>query len=189
MRLGRAEVTPGFLLLLAWANYLDRQLLLPMILTACVCHELGHYTVIRLLGNNIKGICLSAIGASIPLVEPFGYISEILASAAGPGVNLLLARIFSVSEVGTIFAGINLVLAGFNLLPIGSLDGGRIFNCSMSLLLGPYHADRIKFYLDRILGLMLISAAVILFLRWGNPTLLLGALWLNLSVFSEKCRN
>ena len=42
MRLGRVEVTGGFLLLAAWLNYLDRSLLVPAALTACALHELGH---------------------------------------------------------------------------------------------------------------------------------------------------
>lgn len=42
IRLGRIEMTGGFLLLLAWLNYLDREFLLPMALAACGAHELGH---------------------------------------------------------------------------------------------------------------------------------------------------
>ena len=38
MRLGRVEVTGGFLRLLAWLNYLDRSFLLPMDLAACAAH-------------------------------------------------------------------------------------------------------------------------------------------------------
>ena len=35
MRLGRVEVTGGFLLLTAWLNYLDRQGVVPLALLAC----------------------------------------------------------------------------------------------------------------------------------------------------------
>ena len=45
MRLGRVEVTGGFLLLTAWLNYLDRQGVVPLALLACaraaVCLPLG----------------------------------------------------------------------------------------------------------------------------------------------------
>ena len=43
MRLGRVEVTGGFLLLTAWLNYLDRQGVVPLALLACALHELGHW--------------------------------------------------------------------------------------------------------------------------------------------------
>ena len=54
MRIGRVEVTGGFLLLLAWLNYLDRSFLVPMAVLACMAHELGHFFVIRALNGNIK---------------------------------------------------------------------------------------------------------------------------------------
>ena len=34
MKLGRVEVTVGFLMMLAWLNYLDRSFFIPMALTA-----------------------------------------------------------------------------------------------------------------------------------------------------------
>ena len=72
MRLGRVEVTGGFLLLAAWLNYLDRSLLVPAALTACALHELGHILVIRLLGGNIKGVRLTAVGAELVLARLLG---------------------------------------------------------------------------------------------------------------------
>lgn len=47
MRLGRVEVTGGFLLLTAWLNYLDRQGVVPLALLACALHELGHWAASR----------------------------------------------------------------------------------------------------------------------------------------------
>ena len=41
MRLGRVEVTGGFLLLTAWLNYLDRQGVVPLALLVCALHELS----------------------------------------------------------------------------------------------------------------------------------------------------
>ena len=46
---GRVEATGGFLLLVAWLNYLDRSLLVPLALCACAVHELGHCAALHLL--------------------------------------------------------------------------------------------------------------------------------------------
>ena len=43
IRLGRVEATGGFLLLVAWLNYIDPSCLVPMAMLACAVHELGHY--------------------------------------------------------------------------------------------------------------------------------------------------
>ena len=117
MRLGRVEVTGGFLLLAAWLNYLDRSLLVPAALTACALHELGHILVIRLLGGNIKGVRLTAVGAELVLARPLGYWQEGLSALAGPGTNLVLALAFCGTAGGLTFAGLNLELELFKLLP------------------------------------------------------------------------
>lgn len=125
MRLGRIEATGGFFLLAAWLNYLDRQHLVPLAAAACLLHELGHYAAIRLLGGDIKLIRLTAVGAEMVLSGPLDYWREGAAALSGPLVNLLLASFFCRVEGGALFAGLNLALGCFNLLPVGRLDGGR----------------------------------------------------------------
>lgn len=175
---GRAEVTSGFLLLLAWLNYLDRSLLVPLALCACAAHELGHIFVIRLLGGRIKGIRLTSIGAELILARPLSYWQEGLSALAGPGTNLLLALTFCRIRSGLTFAGLNLALAAFNLLPVGRLDGGRALHCTLALLAGPGPADQAGRWLDVLCTAAALAAGLFLAVFWGNFSLLLVAFWL-----------
>lgn len=178
MRLDRVEVTGGFFLLLAWLNYLDRSLLVPIALTACAAHELGHIAIIRLLGGKIKLIHLTAVGAELVLDSPMNYWQEGAAALAGPGVNLLLALGCCGFQRGLTFAGLNLALALFNLLPVGRLDGGRALHCTLSLLAGPELADRIRAHLDRLCTVGMLIIGLLLIFERGNITLMMVALWL-----------
>ena len=153
---GRVEVTGGFLLLVAWLNYLDRSLLVPLALIACGIHELGHIFVIRLMGGAIKGIRLTAVGAELILSRPLGYWQEGLSALAGPGANLLLG--------------------GFNLLPVPALDGGRALHLTVSWLADPLTADRLCRTVGLMCALLLTGAALALMVFChGGLFLLLGA--------------
>ena len=123
MRLGRVEVTGGFLLLTAWLNYLDRQGVVPLALLACALHELGHWAALRALGARVRRVRLTAVGAEMEVDRTLSYGGELLAALAGPGANLALALAFSPLTGGGLFAGLNLALACFNLLPVGQMDG------------------------------------------------------------------
>ena len=138
---GRVEVTGGFLLLVAWLNYLDRSFVVPLALAACGVHELGHIFVIRRMGGAIRGMRLTAVGAELILSRPLGYWQEGLSALAGPGANLLLALICCNGKGWLTFAGLNLALALFNLLPVGRLDGGQALRCTLALLAGPEPAE------------------------------------------------
>lgn len=178
IRFGRVEITGGCLLLLAWLNYLDRDFLLPMALAACGAHELGHLAAVRLLGGDVKQINLTVVGAELVLDRALGYWQEGASALAGPGANLLLALTCCNLEGWRAFAGLNLALALFNLLPAGRLDGGRALYCTLALLAGQDWSARICGWLDcactaAILGLGLLAAGCC-----GNITLLLVALWL-----------
>lgn len=175
---GRVEVTGGFLLLVAWLNYLDRSLLVPLALCACALHELGHIFMIRLLGGSIKGIRLTSIGAELVLARPLGYWQEGLSALAGPGTNLLLALASCNFRGGVTFAGLNLALAAFNLLPVGRLDGGRALRCTLALLAGPGPADRAGLWLDALSTAGALAAGLFLAVSGGNFSLLLVAFWL-----------
>ena len=178
IRLGRVEITGGCLLLLAWLNYLDRELLLPMALVSCGAHELGHVAAIRLLGGNIKQLRLTAVGAELVLDRTLGYWPEGVSALAGPGVNLLLALLCCQFSWGLSFAGLNLVLALFNLLPIGRLDGGRALYCTLALLAGPGLAAGARGWLDLLCTAAALAAGLALAAVWGNVTLLLAGLWM-----------
>lgn len=178
MGLVHVEVTGGFLLLLAWLNYLDRSMLVPMAVIACTVHEISHASVIHLLGGSIRGIRLTAIGAEMVLEHPMGYWQEGLSALAGPGANLLLALACCCVERGFTFAGLNLALALFNLLPVGRLDGGRALRCTLALLTGPDASDKLMFCLDGLCTAAALGTGLALALIKGNITLLLVSLWL-----------
>ena len=184
LSLGPLRLTPGFLLGAALLLLLeDGYSLLCLFLAAGLCHELGHCLAARLLGLEIRGLRLSALGAEleIPRAVSCSYPRELAVLAAGPLANLaltLLCRDLPWSWAGT-FAGANLLLACFNLLPVPPLDGGQMLRTLAEGFLpqpaGTYLADGLA-GLTRALAL---AFGVGLALR-GNPTLLLLALWLAL---------
>ena len=188
MRYCGVEVTAGFLLLTAWLNYLDRSFLVPLTMLACGLHELGHFAAIQVLGGDVKQIRLTAIGAELVLSEPLGYWQEGLAALAGPGTNLILAVLCCGLEDWLTFAGANLALALFNLLPVGRLDGGRALHCVLALLAGPDLALRLSRWLDRSCIMVLLALSLLPVARGGNLTLLFVTFWLLTSSIQQKFR-
>lgn len=178
MRFGRVNVGCSFLLLTAWLNYLDRSSLVPLGLLACAVHELGHLLVIRLAGGDIKEIRLTAIGAEMVLDRPMGYLQEGASALAGPAANLLAALLFCELPEGQLFSGMNLVLACFNMLPVGRLDGGRALSCTLSLLAGPDLASWAVERLGMLCAAGLLGAGLMTAGSGGNLTLLLVSFWL-----------
>ena len=147
---GRITVTPGFLFLMAWCNYADQQGLLLPALAGCALHQLE---------------------------RPMSYPGELAAALAGPAANLAAAWLCCRAEGGALFAGLNLALGCFNLLPVGRLDGGRALHCLLSMSIGPA-AEEAEAVLDRVLIAFLLALGVLLIGWGGSFTLLLVALWL-----------
>lgn len=185
LRPRRVEITGGFLLLAAWLNYLDRQGIVPLALLSCALHELGHLLVLRLLGVRVRRLSITAVGAEMETDRPLSYGGEILAALAGPLVNLVLALTFCRFSRGWVFAGLNLVLCCFNLLPVGRLDGGRVLRCVLAWLLGPEAAWRAGWWLDRLLAGALAALGLVLVGAGAGPTLLLTAAWLCSNLLRE----
>ena len=175
---GRVEVTGGFLLLTAWLNYLDAQGVVPLALLSCALHEMGHLLAIRMLGGRVRRISITAVGAEMELDRALSYGNECLAALAGPLVNLIMALLFCRIPGGTLFSGLNLVLACFNLLPIGRLDGGRVLCCALCWLLGPGPAWSAAQWINRLCISVLLLFGVCLARLGNSVTLLLTALWL-----------
>ena len=185
MRLGRIEVTPGFLLLAAWLNYGDDQNILLPALASCTLHELGHLWALNLLGAPVERIRITAAGAEMRVGEGLSYRGELFAALMGPCVNLLLAAVLCRVPGGAMLAGMNLVLGCFNLLPVGGLDGGRVLRCLASLALGWRWGERLHLWFSVCSCLVVCGVSLRLAGRGGNLTLTVVAVWLFFSMLRD----
>ncbi len=115
------------------------------LLISIVLHEFSHSLVARKHGMPIGGITLFVFGGMAHMEsEPPGPKEEALMALAGPassiviggalyGVHALLQGAIPIPAAGVLqyLALINLVLAGFNLLPAFPLDGGRVLRAGL----------------------------------------------------------
>ena len=175
----RIHVSPSAPLLLALFVMLASPLLLSALLLAALCHELGHYGMLRRLRARISAVRITALGAEMQVAGRLSYGGELLAAAAGPVTNLLLALPLAYGgrlwEVLYLFAGAQLVLGVFNLLPILPLDGGSVLWNLLAWLTEPYTADRVTGIISFGMAALLTLAAAAALRKGGSPFLLLAS--------------
>lgn len=179
------EVTPSFLVMAAWLNYIDDQGLLLPALICCAMHELGHLCMLYILKQNVKYIRITAIGAEIYMADRMSYQGELITALAGPLINLLAAGILCRLPDGMMLAGMNLVLACFNLLPVGALDGGRAVRCLLTFAFGPEWGERMAKLCSWLATLGICGLSLWLAGAGGNVTLAVVAVWLLVSAVKE----
>ena len=136
----RIKVDYGFVFLLCLLYLFDRQNLFGWTLLSATIHECGHLVLIFLSGNRIEQIRLTLFGVCIELEASnrISYPAEALIAAGGPIVGILCAILFA--KIVPLFAGLNLCLSLFNLLPVAPLDGGKILR---SVLCCVFPVDRV----------------------------------------------
>ncbi len=147
-----------------------------------VFHELSHSLVARMFGIQMKGITLFIFGGVAEMTEePPSPKAEFFMAVAGPLSSIVLGLgLFVVRFIGDGFgwprpilgvisylALINLILAGFNLLPAFPLDGGRVLR---SVLWGMKDNIRWATRIASSLG----SAFGIALILWGALSVLMG---------------
>ena len=122
----RVRVSFYFFALLCIAAFFDRSGFMMWGLLAAVLHECGHLAAMLVIpGHAPREIRLTPFGMRIEnsplLIDGRG---NLLVLAAGSGTNFLCAAV----TFGRLpaFSAVSLVLGLLNLLPVESLDGGRI---------------------------------------------------------------
>ena len=90
-------------------------------------HEAGHVIMLRIMHRRVRAVRLTAFGICLDIgtEQTLSYREEIQAALCGPLVNLLLCVIFALRR-DVSAAGINAALFLINMLPVNTLDGGRI---------------------------------------------------------------
>lgn len=115
---------------------------------AALIHELGHVTAAWGAGVPIQALRLDLFGARMELSGMLSYGQELLVAAGGPFFSLLSAALTlpfclhlgGEGSIGLFFAA-SLCLGGLNLLPVQSMDGGRMLGSALSLLFGAKAGD------------------------------------------------
>ncbi len=146
------------------------------LLLAAAIHECGHLVVAHWFDIPIQALHISILGARLELSNPLiSYRREWILCAAGPFFSglgalfpLLLTFILPESAWAERFAGISLALGLVNLLPIGWLDGGRMFRMLCYQFLSPDAVRMLVRAVSFFFFLLLWMTSVYLLLRVGN---------------------
>lgn len=129
------EIQPGGWLLLSLLFFFGDLELLVVILGCVAVHEAGHLMALEHFRIRVRSITLDLTGLCICCNDRFMSRGvQILTAAAGPALGLAVGILASVLgnifrwESLALFAGGNVVLAAFNLLPAKPLDGWRMLH-------------------------------------------------------------
>lgn len=158
-----------------------------------LAHELGHFLAMAVCRAQISAVRFSAFGVEIEKSksEHIPLVKEIIISSAGIAANLIFAAglyFFAFHSMRVMLLIVsNLVVAVFNMLPVGNLDGGEISR----MLCEHYFRPRLAYTLSRLFSFIaltpLFAASVFLLMRpERNFTLLLACVCLLLDIIIDK---
>lgn len=113
-------------------------------------HELGHAGAALAMGFKVRSVQLLPFGGVAVIEDDEGRMNaarEIVIALAGPLQNALMIGLAAIclkagwgnTEFLVYLIQGNLIIALFNLLPVTPLDGGRVLQALVSLML-PYHS-------------------------------------------------
>jgi Zn-dependent protease len=199
-------VLVGFIFLADWNRGHDLSaalgglLFITAVFATVVLHELGHALTAKRFGIGTRDITLLPIGGVARLERmPSVPRQELWVALAGPAVNLAIAGIaygtlslvtqatpgltVSAGQGGVLarFIAVNLMLAGFNLVPAFPMDGGRALRALLAERMDYVRATHAAARLGQ--GLALLFGFIGLF---SNPFLVFIALFVWVGASSES---
>lgn len=166
---------------------------LSLLFLIVLIHELGHVCVALSFGWRVRQVKLLPFGGAAEM-EEYGNASpgeELWVIVAGPLMNVaMMAVSFAVRPLGwfdpqfiQLFIEYNLIVLLFNLLPIWPLDGGKLVELGLSMLL-PYKKAILYTLFISGSGLFLYLLLLITF-YWSYFSLWVLALFLMVSLWSQ----
>jgi len=141
-----------------------------------ILHEFGHVLAAKKLKINVYEVELMPYGgvARMEELSKFGGIAEAAISAAGPAASLILTLLFSIfrgfSDEFDLAFRYNLIIFGFNLLPIIPLDGGKITRNLLVFFMGYSQATRILALAGKAAAFILLGYNIYMLALGGRST-------------------
>ncbi|MFB4304882.1 site-2 protease family protein [Actinomadura sp. GTD37] len=169
-------VYPGFAM---WAYIVAGVVSAVLLLVSLLVHELAHAVVARRNGIEVAGITLWLLGGVAQLRgEPRSAGADLRIAVVGPLASLVVGGIFAIAavlasaatgpglgvETLAYLAGLNGILAVFNLVPAAPLDGGRVLRAFLWWRRGDRTAAAVvAARAGRVFGFVLIALGLIQF--------------------------
>lgn len=178
-RLGKTAVSVGYGLAAALTAVLilDRENRVICCIAAAALHELGHILMMRLYHVRICSISARLFDVKIEADRPASFSADLCITLGGPAANFLCAVLFLPLSRGMTLA--NLALGVFNLLPVMSLDGGRLLYLLLSRRFLPKTCIVILKTVSFFLLIPFLTAGLLVLFRSGyNYSLLAVSLYL-----------
>lgn len=148
-----------------------------VLLLSLLAHELSHALVARRSGVTVRSITLFVFGGLTQLEgEAHTPGADFRIAAVGPATSLVLAGMFGAAHAVSAAASlhgaplatvswlwqVNLLLAGFNLVPAAPLDGGRILRAALWRRTGSrIRASMVATRVGRAFGLLLVVLGIL----------------------------
>ena len=134
LRLKETEIFVGYEAVAAVCAVLlfDREGRTAACLLSALIHECGHLLTMRILSYRVREIRLRLFDVRITSEEPRCVRDDLLITVSGALSNFLFAPVFFFSD--KLFFS-NLLIGAFNLLPVESLDGGRLLMILLTKML------------------------------------------------------
>lgn len=206
----RIQLHISFLLFVGWiaisqgllsgnsSRAIESIVLLLLVFTCVLLHELGHAMAARRYGIRTREIILLPIGGLARLERmPEKPQQEIVVALAGPAVNfvillglwLLSSALHQIlwpptlreSLLQTLFS-VNMLMLLFNLIPAFPMDGGRVLRAGLALAMPYARATRIASFVGQAIAVLFGIAGLLN----SNAMLVFIALFVFLAASEER---
>ena len=179
LRLRETEIVLGYEAVAAMtaALLLDKEGRLVCCFLAAILHECGHLVMLLCFRCHIKSVALRLFDVKIVSDQPKNVKEDVLITAAGVTANFLFAAVCCPFSKKLCIA--NCVIGCFNLLPMESLDGGRMLSLWLSRKFSDITVGRVLKILTFIFLTPIFCCGIFVLLRTKyNYSLLAVSLYL-----------
>ncbi len=151
----KIEISFYFLTVIAMLVVSDRSNISLYFFLSIIIHELGHLLIIWCNQVKISKICFEIYGINIKIDNINHHTThvDIVVLLGGSLANFIFAFVLYLTNQNMILMVVNIMIGIFNLLPVESLDGGKILN----IVLFSFLPMKTAYNISMIISLIFIS--------------------------------
>ena len=158
-------------------------------------HEIGHLILMHILGQRIDKVTFGAFGVRIDRRQStdLSYKKEAFIAIGGIVVNFIIAVVsllrYSIAgdEFSLKLGAVNIIIAIFNMIPLDTLDMGRVLRYTLLCSIEEHRCDRILGILSVVsVNLTLIGCIAVNIFIGFNLSLIIVTIYLYVITLFKK---